>query len=55
VTFLIPAINRKLCGKLYASFQLAVKVAQMEEQLLVETVVKPEGKHQGHKEQKKGE
>jgi len=33
-------------GKEYDSFQLAVKAAQIEEQCLVETVEKPEGKHQ---------
>jgi len=55
VTSLLPALNRKLCGKDYASFHLAVMAAQIEEQCLVETVEKPEGKHQEHKEQKKGE
>jgi len=37
VTSLLPALNKKLCGKEYASFQLAIKAAQIEEQHLVET------------------
>jgi len=55
LTSLLPALNWKLCGKEYSSFQLAVMADQIEEHHLVETVEKPEGKHQQCEEQKKGE
>jgi len=47
MTGLLPTLNRKLRGKEYASFWLAVRAAQIEEQRLGETVEKARRKVAG--------